>query len=121
MRTAAIWTSHASAIEMLSLVSKPDISPLLYFAQDSVHVMIAYAAVFLVKVSRGPLISYHHLFRGHEYEVLTPPVSSCYYAFRERYGPSLKGSHSTQSKRQRIHSLDKLHRRSRAAGCKPNS
>jgi hypothetical protein len=51
MRTAAIWTSHASAIEMLSLVSKPDISPLLYFAQDSVHVMIAYAAVFLVKVS----------------------------------------------------------------------
>lgn len=51
MRTAAIWTSHANAIEMLSLVAKPDISPLLYFAQDSVHVMIAYAAVFLVKVS----------------------------------------------------------------------
>lgn len=50
MRTAAIWTSHACAIEMLSLVSKPNVSPLLYFAQDSVHVMIAYAAVFLVKV-----------------------------------------------------------------------
>lgn len=51
MRTAAILTSHASAIEMLSLVSEPDVSPLLYFAQDSVHVMVAYAAVFLVKVS----------------------------------------------------------------------
>ena len=37
---------------MLRLVSHPDNSPLLFFAQDSIHVMIAYATVFVVKVSR---------------------------------------------------------------------
>lgn len=50
-KTPAIWASHANALEMLRLVSQPDISPLLFFAQDSVHVMIAYATVFVVKVS----------------------------------------------------------------------
>jgi hypothetical protein len=48
--TEEIWNSGSSALSMLNLVSKVSTSQLLYFAQDSVHVMIAYATVFLVKV-----------------------------------------------------------------------
>lgn len=48
--TEAIWNSGSSALTMLKLVSEASTSQLLYFAQDSVHVMIAYATVFLVKV-----------------------------------------------------------------------
>ena len=48
--TEAIWNSGSSALSMLDLVSEASTSQLLYFAQDSVHVMIAYATVFLVKV-----------------------------------------------------------------------
>ncbi|KAI1621848.1 hypothetical protein EDD37DRAFT_667713 [Exophiala viscosa] len=50
IRTGVIWSSNATAIQMLKLVSDPSVSPVLYFAQDSVHVMIAYAAVFLIKL-----------------------------------------------------------------------
>ena len=49
--TEAIWNSYSSALDMLKLVSEPSLAKLLYFAQDSVHVMIAYATVFLIKVS----------------------------------------------------------------------
>lgn len=49
--TEAIWNSCVSALNMLKLVSELSTSQLLYFAQDSVHVMIAYATVFLIKVS----------------------------------------------------------------------
>lgn len=49
--TEAIWNSGSSALDMLKLVSDASTSQLLYFAQDSVHVMIAYATVFLVKVT----------------------------------------------------------------------
>jgi hypothetical protein len=52
--TEAIWNSYSSAVDMLKLVSDPFSSQLVYFAQDSVHVMIAYATVFLIKV-----IDYH--------------------------------------------------------------
>jgi hypothetical protein len=48
--TEAIWNSYSSALDMLKLVSQPSSAQLIYFAQDSVHVMIAYATVFLVKV-----------------------------------------------------------------------
>jgi hypothetical protein len=48
--TEAIWNSCSSALDMLKLVSGTSTSQLLYFAQDSVHVMIAYATVFLIKV-----------------------------------------------------------------------
>lgn len=48
--TEAIWNSCSSALDMLKLVSEPSASQLVYFAQDSVHVMIAYATVFLIKV-----------------------------------------------------------------------
>ncbi|UPX14897.1 uncharacterized protein EKO05_0005368 [Ascochyta rabiei] len=48
--TEAIWNSCSSALDMLKLVSEPSASQLVYFAQDSVHVMIAYATVFLIKL-----------------------------------------------------------------------
>lgn len=51
--TEAIWNSCSSALDMLKLVSEPSASQLVYFAQDSVHVMIAYATVFLIKVLAG--------------------------------------------------------------------
>lgn len=43
-----LWASVSSAVSMLKLVSQ--FSSRLYFAQDSVHVMTAYSAAFLVKV-----------------------------------------------------------------------
>jgi hypothetical protein len=49
--TNEIWNSGSSALSILNLVSQVSTSQLLYFAQDSVHVMIAYATVFLVKVT----------------------------------------------------------------------
>ncbi|KAF2635882.1 hypothetical protein P280DRAFT_501671 [Massarina eburnea CBS 473.64] len=46
----ALWISYNAAIKMLHLVSEESSTSCLYFAQDSVHVMIAYAAVFLIKL-----------------------------------------------------------------------
>jgi hypothetical protein len=43
-----LWISQENAMEMLRLVSK--YAPFLRLAQDSIHVMTAYAAVFLIKV-----------------------------------------------------------------------
>jgi len=47
----ALWLCFTSAVGMLELISH-EFGPLklLYFAQDSVHVMTAYAATFLIKV-----------------------------------------------------------------------
>lgn len=46
-----LWLCSSSAIGMLEQVSQ-EFGPLkqLYFVQDSIHVMIAYAAIFLIKV-----------------------------------------------------------------------
>jgi hypothetical protein len=65
--TEAIWNSYSSAVDMLKLVSDPSSSQLVYFAQDSVHVMIAYATVFLIKVS-----NYR---RRSQADTLTPDVA----------------------------------------------
>ncbi|EXJ78909.1 hypothetical protein A1O3_08409 [Capronia epimyces CBS 606.96] len=46
----AIWACFTTATEMLALVADSEISHLLYFAQDSIHVMTAYAAVLLIKL-----------------------------------------------------------------------
>lgn len=43
-----LWESYSGAINMLKLVSL--FSSRLYFAQDSVHIMTAYSAAFLIKV-----------------------------------------------------------------------
>ncbi|KAI1608234.1 hypothetical protein EDD36DRAFT_423657 [Exophiala viscosa] len=48
--TEAFWITYTSAIEMLQLVSHHSVSPLLSFAHDSVHVMTAYSAAFLIKL-----------------------------------------------------------------------
>ncbi|RDW84488.1 hypothetical protein BP6252_02078 [Coleophoma cylindrospora] len=47
----AVWTCYSAALDMLKQISD-QFGPLklLYFAQDSVHVMTAYSAVFLIKL-----------------------------------------------------------------------
>lgn len=51
-----IWAAFTGAMDMLKLTSRHP--SLLYFAQDSIHVMTAYSAAFLVKVCvLSPLLS----------------------------------------------------------------
>lgn len=45
----SLWTAYSSALQMLRLI--PTHSNHLNFAQDSLHIMLAYSAAFLVKVS----------------------------------------------------------------------
>jgi hypothetical protein len=47
----AIWRGHNAAIGVLEVVARHENANCVYFVQDSVHVMIAYAVVLLVKVS----------------------------------------------------------------------
>lgn len=47
-----IWAAFTGAMDMLKLTSRH--SSLLCFAQDSIHVMTAYSAAFLVKVCVSP-------------------------------------------------------------------
>lgn len=47
----AFWITYTSALEMLTLVSHPSLTPFLSFAHDSIHAMTAYAAAFLIKAS----------------------------------------------------------------------
>jgi hypothetical protein len=49
----ALWTSYSSAIAMLHLLSQ--YSSLIHLVQDSVHVMTAYSASFLLKMLLGTL------------------------------------------------------------------
>lgn len=49
----ALWTSYSSAIAMLHLLSQ--YSSLIHLVQDSVHVMTAYSASFLLKLMHGNL------------------------------------------------------------------
>ena len=48
----AFSVTYSSATEMLRLVSQSSMIPMLTYAHDSVHAMTAYAAVFLIKVSK---------------------------------------------------------------------
>ncbi len=43
-----VWTAYTNAIKLLRLI--PEYAEYLYFAQDSIHVMAAYSAGFLVRV-----------------------------------------------------------------------
>ncbi|KAL4924583.1 uncharacterized protein BDV17DRAFT_295218 [Aspergillus undulatus] len=51
------WLSYNSALAILELINKS--SSMLYLAQNSIHVMTAYAAIFLVKflLSSPPAIT----------------------------------------------------------------
>jgi hypothetical protein len=49
----ALWASYSSAIAMLHLLSR--YSSLIHLVQDSVHVMTAYSASFLLKLMHGNL------------------------------------------------------------------
>lgn len=53
----ALWTSYLSALKMLHLICQH--ASCLYFAQDSVHVMTAYSAAFLIKVSASNMVPLH--------------------------------------------------------------
>ncbi|RDW72666.1 Zn(II)2Cys6 transcription factor [Aspergillus mulundensis] len=91
------WLSYQSALDMMQLVTES--SGLLYLAQDSVHVMTAYAAIFLIKLpSLKLLLSSPHPIRQEIEPVTTkairdaagtfaglsaPPTSSC--AFQARF------------------------------------
>jgi hypothetical protein len=47
----ALWLSYSSALGMLqTVIDVLGPAQLLYYCQDSIHVMTAYAAVFLIKV-----------------------------------------------------------------------
>lgn len=48
----SLLISFSSALEMLHLLVQPNNAPLVYFIQDSVHIMTAYSAIFLIKVRR---------------------------------------------------------------------
>jgi hypothetical protein len=47
----AFWVAYTSALGMLKSITDPSIFPTLCFIHDSVHVMVAYSAIFLIKVS----------------------------------------------------------------------
>lgn len=51
----AFWVCYSSALHMLRLVNQ--YSERLYFAQDSIHVMTAYSAAFLIKVCRDSVVN----------------------------------------------------------------
>lgn len=51
MDTDSFWITYSSALEMLQIVIDSSLAPHLSCFHDAVHVMIAYAAVFLIKVS----------------------------------------------------------------------
>lgn len=71
----SLLISYTSAVEMLQLLVQPAFSPLLYFVQDSIHIMVAYAAIFLVKVSFVSCIQDKHIVADTVFQLLlsVPP------------------------------------------------
>ncbi|KAH7129013.1 hypothetical protein EDB81DRAFT_906799, partial [Dactylonectria macrodidyma] len=59
MSLDTLWVAYSSAMEMLRLLSL--YSSRLYFAQDSIHVMTAYSAAFLIKVRLPTHITINYL------------------------------------------------------------
>ncbi|KAK2002618.1 fungal-specific transcription factor domain-containing protein [Colletotrichum falcatum] len=82
----SLWVSYSSALEMLHLICRHSSS--LYFAQDSIHVMTAYSAAFLIKlllstpdpISRQIEVDVHSAISGAALvfsQQAAPPGSSC--------------------------------------------
>lgn len=72
-----IWAAFTGALDMLKLTSRNP--SLLCFAQDSIHVMTAYSAAFLVKVCvRHYYCSAYRSFATNEKSFYDPIISSSY-------------------------------------------
>lgn len=52
----AIWFCFSSVKDMFALISNSSVTDLLYVAQDSIHVMIAYVAVLVIKVQLDQML-----------------------------------------------------------------
>lgn len=68
-----VWVAYSSALNMLQLISR--FSEHVCFAQDSIHVMTAYSAAFLVKVGPLLLLDWKVLTLFHYRSLLYFPIS----------------------------------------------
>ncbi|OBR11304.1 Fungal specific transcription factor domain-containing protein [Colletotrichum higginsianum IMI 349063] len=78
----ALWVSYSSALEMLHLICR--YSSWLYFAQDSIHVMTAYSAAFLIKL----LMSTPHPISSQIRPAIHGAISGAARAFSQQAAPS---------------------------------
>ncbi|KAL0780296.1 hypothetical protein CaCOL14_004780 [Colletotrichum acutatum] len=77
----ALWVSYSSALEMLHLICRH--SSWLYFAQDSVHVMTAYSAAFLIKL----MLSTSHSITGQIQLAIQSAISGAALVFSQQAAP----------------------------------
>ncbi|KAF1352807.1 hypothetical protein EJ07DRAFT_168718 [Lizonia empirigonia] len=116
--TEAIWNSCLSALDMLKLVSETSTSQLLYFAQDSIHVMIAYATVFLIKL----LVSAPTYIRTEMETAALNAIRSAMRTFSEKRAPANTGC-ALQAKflRNVLLEYETINARSQRSGTQPRS
>ncbi|KAI3541715.1 fungal specific transcription factor domain-containing protein [Colletotrichum abscissum] len=77
----ALWVSYSSALEMLHLICRH--SSWLYFTQDSVHVMTAYSAAFLIKL----MLSTSHSIAGQIQPAIQSAISGAALVFSQQAAP----------------------------------
>ncbi|EXF78510.1 fungal specific transcription factor domain-containing protein [Colletotrichum fioriniae PJ7] len=77
----ALWVSYSSALEMLHLICRH--SSWLYFAQDSVHVMTAYSAAFLIKL----MLSTSHSIASQIQPAIQSAISGAALVFSQQAAP----------------------------------
>ncbi|KAK1537536.1 fungal specific transcription factor domain-containing protein [Colletotrichum paranaense] len=77
----ALWVSYSSALEMLHLICRH--SSWLYFTQDSVHVMTAYSAAFLIKL----MLSTSHSIAGQIEPAIQSAISGAALVFSQQAAP----------------------------------
>ncbi|KAI4600437.1 hypothetical protein KJ359_000792 [Pestalotiopsis sp. 9143b] len=76
-----LWVSYSSAVEMLQLINRS--ASFLYFAQDSIHVMTAYSATFLIKL----LLSTHESVAGQIEPQVSTAISTAARVFSQQASP----------------------------------
>ncbi|KXH63705.1 fungal specific transcription factor domain-containing protein [Colletotrichum salicis] len=77
----ALWVSYSSALEMLHLICRH--SSWLYFAQDSIHVMTAYSAAFLIKL----MLSTSHSIASQIQPAIQSAISGAALVFSQQAAP----------------------------------
>lgn len=97
----ALWITYTSAVEMLKAATHPSMSPLLSFVPDSMHVMTAYAAVFLIKVRQ--LTSVLPIFPLPKTIVLIFPSVFNSFFFLSTKRLDKKSSHQSWKRSERLH------------------